>query len=175
MNRGYIKLFRKIEDNILWRSNEPYCKRAAWVDLILLANHKDNDFLMGNKKIVVKRGQHWTSNEKLQQRWRWSEKRVREFLKLLQEEGMIYLETTNRGSMITLVNYGKFQDFIPKLGEPIAEQKKEQKTNRGRAKYGADDGANGGQTIMTNNDIKNDIKNEPKNEKKPSADFFVEE
>ena len=90
MNRGYIKLFRKIEDNILWRSNEPYCKRAAWVDLILLANHKDNDFLMGNKKIVVKRGQHWTSNEKLQQRWRWSEKRVREFLKLLQEEGMIW-------------------------------------------------------------------------------------
>lgn len=181
MNRGYVKIYRCIEDNILWRTDEPFCKRAAWEDLILLANHDDNSFMLGNQKMVVKRGQHWTANCKLQKRWRWSENKVRSFLKFLQDENMIYLETNNRGSMITLVNYGKYQDFKAdtkeQKGEQKREQKGEQKKIRRRTDKGADGGANGGQTIMTNNDIKNDIKNESKNEKKPAAqfDFFVEE
>jgi DNA replication protein DnaD len=178
-------MFRCIEDNILWRTNEPYCKRAAWQDLILLANHDDNDFILGNQKMVVRRGQHWTSIKKLEQRWGWSEKKVKSFLQLLETENMIYLETTNRGSMITLVNYGKFQDFNPRKGEPITEpitepmegQKTEQKKNDRRTNDGTDGGANDVQTKMNKNDIKNDIKNELKNTKKPAAqrDIFVEE
>ena len=111
MNRGYVKIYRCIEDNILWRSDEPFCKRAAWEDLILLVNHDDNNFMIGNQKIVVKRGQHWTSDDKLAQRWHWSIKKVRAFLEFLKNENMMYIERTNRGSCVTLVNYGKYQDF----------------------------------------------------------------
>lgn len=183
MNRGYAKIFRCIEDNFLWRTKEPYCKRAAWMDLILLVNYKDNDFCMGNRKIVVKRGQHWCGQEELQKRWRWSEKKVRDFLRLLENEGMIYLETSNMGSMITLVNYGKYQDFVPGRAEQIKEQMteqpteriKEQKKNKKRTTDGAtdgtDDGATYGQTRMNKNEIKNDPKNENKNVKKPAAHF----
>ena len=40
MNQGWIKLHRTLQDNKLWYS-EPLTKGQAWVDLILLANHKD--------------------------------------------------------------------------------------------------------------------------------------
>lgn len=171
MNRGYVKMFRCIEDNILWQSDEPFCRRAAWEDLIMLANHDDNEFLIGSQKIVVKRGQHWTSIVKLMNRWHWSERKLLTYLKLLENEGMIYLETTNRGSMITLVNYGKFQDFRSTLTEQMQEQKTEQKNNRGITDAVSVAVSDDGQTIMTKNDIKNDIKNEIKMKKKPSASF----
>jgi DNA replication protein DnaD len=169
MNRGFVKIFRCIEDNVLWRSNEPYCRRAAWIDLIFLVNHEDKEFIMGNQKMIVRRGQRWTSIIKLAQRWGWSEKKVRAYLNLLKAEGMIYLETTNKGTLITLVNYGKFQDFGTKREGQKTGQKEGQKTNEGRT----EDRAKGRQTRT----IKNDIKNELKNEKKPAAQsgFFVED
>lgn len=185
MNRGFVKVFRCIEDNVLWRTNEPYCRRAAWIDLLFLANHENKDFILGNKKIVVKRGQRWTSIKKLAQRWGWSEKKVRAFLSLLEAEGMIYLEATNRGCMITLVNYEKYQDFGVKkaaqktvlMAEQMDVQKTVQKKNSGRTDDRTDGSANGIQTRTTKNDIKNDIKNENKNVNRPAAQsgFFVED
>lgn len=177
MNRGYVKMYRCIEDNILWQTDEPFCKRAAWQDLILLANHDENSFMLGNQKMIVKRGQHWTSIGKLEKRWHWSESKVVSFLKFLENENMIYFETSNRGSMITLVNYGKFQDFKANTKEPIKEPTEEQKNISKISNKGTDKGANRGQTRMIKNDIKNDIKNESKNVNKPSghSDFFVEE
>lgn len=173
MNRGFVKIFRCIDDNVLWRSNEPYCRRAAWIDLIFQVNHEEKEFILGNQKMVVKRGQRWTSISKLAQRWGWSEKKVRAYLDLLKAEGMIYLETTNRGTLITLVNYSKFQDFgIKREGQKEGQktgQKEGQMPDEGRT----EDRAKGRQT-RTN---KNDIKNELKNEKKPAAQsgFFVED
>lgn len=178
MNRGYIKLFRKITDNEMF-SSEPFDKFHAWVDLLLLANHKDGCIYRGMKKITVNRGQHHTSITKLAERWHWGERKVDDFLSLLQSEGMIYYEKSRGGAMcgthITIVNYRVYQDFLNKNAEQNAEQITEQNAEHLQNKQ---------QNTMQNrmqinnnvkNDIKNDIKNEPKNEKKPSADFFVEE
>ena len=40
---GWIKLHRSISDNDLWTS-EPFSRGQAFVDLILLASHKDSFF-----------------------------------------------------------------------------------------------------------------------------------
>ena len=155
MNRGFIKLYRKIEDSTMWLNNEePFDSRSAWVDLILMANHKDNSFLMGMQKINIKRGQKWTSSIKLSNRWGWNRRKVMKYLRLLETEGMIYLEVTNRGLLITIVNYGIYQDFS-----------KGERTAKGTA-----DGTTGAhqnvQQMHTNKNVKNDIKNDIKNEKK---------
>ena len=164
MNRGYIKLYRKIEDNSMWMADdEPFCKRAAWVDLLLMANHKDNSFLLGMQKINVKRGQKWTSSIKLANRWSWNRRKVMQYLRLLESEGMIYLEVTNRGLLITIVNYSTYQDFS-----------KGERTAKGTA-----DGTSGAhqnvQQMHTNNNGKNDIKNDIKNEKKKAPFLDSEE
>ena len=155
MNRGFIKLFRKIEDNPLWlNDNEPFCKRSAWVDLILLANHKDNSFVMGLQKMHIKRGQKWTSSKKLAERWGWSPKRVLNYLRFLETEGMIYLEVTNRGLLITLVNYSVYQDISRGQGNATDHANVTSEEKQGSV------------PTKTNKNVKNDIKNDIKNEKK---------
>lgn len=175
MNRGYIKLFRKITDNAVFDNDEPFDKRSAWIDLLLIANHKDNYVFVGMNKVIVKRGQHKTSISKLQERWHWGEKKVNAFLELLQNEGMIYYEKHRsgmyRGVLITIVNYGLYQDFSKERTEQTAEQKTEQTADQGRNKGGIKGGIKGRINNNDKNDIKNDIKNESKNVKKPSADF----
>ena len=157
MNRGFVKIFRKIEDNILWEDETPYDVRSAWIDLILLVNHKDNSFLMGMQKINIKRGQKWTSSKKLADRWGWSRRKVLQYLRMLEGEGMIYLEVSNRGLLITLCNYCTYQDF--------------QRGKRNADVY-ADDTAGVTQSVTqmhTNKNVKNDNKNDYKNEKEKSS------
>lgn len=168
MNRGYIKLFRKIEDCSLFMDDEePFCKYAAWIDLLMMANHKDGSFILGMKKYNVKRGQKWTSITKLAERWHWCRKKVRAYLKLLESEGMVYLEITNKGLLITIVNYGVYQDFSGKTEQQKEQQKEQQRniksTNRRNSRSTTNNNVN--------NDINNDFNNELKNTKKPSADF----
>lgn len=181
MNRGYIKLYRKITDCDIFNNDEPFDKRSAWIDLLLLANHKDNFVFNGMNKVVIKRGQHKTSLIKLQQRWHWGEKRVNAFLGLLQNEGMIHLEKCRsgmyRGVLITIVNYGVYQDFSAERTDQKQYQKTDQKQYQAEIKGGIKGGIKSSINNNVNNDIKNDIKNDSKNEKKPAAqfDFFVEE
>ena len=148
MNRGYVKIYRCIEDNPMWLDDEPFCKRAAWIDLILQANHKDNSFILGMKKVNIKRGQKWTSASKLADRWHWGRKKVMAFLRFLQEEGQIWLEVTNKGLLITLVNYGTYQGFLKGSGTADGTAdgtSKEHQTEQQMA-----------QQMHINNNVKND-------------------
>jgi len=177
MSTGYVKIFRSIEENVLWQDAEPFGKRAAWIDLILMANHKDSSFLMGVSKINIKRGQKWTSLGHLADRWHWSRERVSRYLNLLENEGMIWQERTNRGLLITIVNYSVYQDFSPTTKQPTSQPTSQQTRISQDIKQ---DIKQVSQRVTNNNvknDIKNDIKNEYKNVNKRSAhsDFFVEE
>lgn len=177
MNRGYIKLYRKFADNEIFTDSEPFDKRSAWVDLIMTANHKDGFVFRGMTKYVIKRGQRITSLGKLAERWRWGERKVKAYLKMLENEGMIYLEVSNRGLLITIVNYGLYQDFSPKSAEQTAEPTAEQTAERVHTKLQSEPQSR----VQTNNNVKNDIKNGIKNEFKnvnkrsAHSDFFVEE
>lgn len=177
MNRGYVKIYRCIEDNVIWQSDEPYSKRAAWIDLILQANHKDSSFILGMQSITVKRGQKWTSIGKLCERWHWGREKVSRYLNLLENNGMIWQERTNRGLLITLVNYTKFQDFSGDTRQQTKQQTRQPIEHQTNIKPNIKPDSKPNTNNNVNNDIKNDIKNESKNEKKPAAqfDFFVEE
>jgi hypothetical protein len=46
MAEGFIKLHRSIKDCWLWKDDEPFSKRDAWIDLLLLANYTDKKILL---------------------------------------------------------------------------------------------------------------------------------
>jgi hypothetical protein len=75
MHRGYIKLFRKMQDNKLWLS-EPFTRSQAWIDLILLANHRPGVIRVRGNRVDVKRGQVGWSQVALAKRWKWSRGKV---------------------------------------------------------------------------------------------------
>ena len=65
MNKGWIKLHRQLLDCWIWRVNEPFDKRSAWVDLLLTANHSDTKLLFNGEIITITRGQILTSVRQL--------------------------------------------------------------------------------------------------------------
>jgi hypothetical protein len=134
--QGWIKIHRDLTDNELW-GDKPFAKGQAWVDLLLLANHKDKNVLLGNKTEFVKRGSFITSELKLMERWGWGRKKVKLFLNFLENEKMIERDANNKRTAITIVNYAFYQDCDSqkeqqKDSERTAEE--QQKDTKGTAK-----------------------------------------
>lgn len=110
MEQGWIKLHRTIINHWIWQDS---LKLKWWIDLLLMANHKENKLFLGNVVIEVSRGSIHTSVTKLAARWKVDKKTVRKFLKLLETESMISYSTSSKGATITLCNYNEYQDFKP--------------------------------------------------------------
>lgn len=105
---GWVKLHRSITEHWIW-TEERHSKQSAWLDLIMMANHEDRKIAIGNKIVVIKKGQMWTSYEKLKARWKWSDDRFRGFIRALVSDKMITVQPTNSGTLITVLNYWKYQ------------------------------------------------------------------
>ena len=110
MAQGWIKLDRRIQSHWIWQEKEPFDSRSAWIDLILMASHRDTKFLLGREMVALSRGQFITSVRKLADWWGWSRKRVYNFLKLLETDGMIQKNSDTKKTAVTIVNYGIYQD-----------------------------------------------------------------
>jgi hypothetical protein len=108
LNRGYIKLYRCIQDNNHYFS-EPFTKIQAWTDLLLLAAYKDKPIVIKNQTFELHRSQLCWSEVKLAARWQWSREKVRRFLNTLETSQQIIQEKNNITSWITIVNYELYQ------------------------------------------------------------------
>lgn len=109
MNDGYIKLYRQIAENPLWKE-KPFTRGQAWVDLLLKANFKDCETYIKGKRVLIKRGQTLRAVENLAYEWGWSPNKVRRFILDLTLQGMIKKIGTPNGTLITIENYETFQD-----------------------------------------------------------------
>ncbi len=49
---GWIKLYRSIMNHWIWDVREAFCKRAAFVDLLMLVNKEDKEIEFDNKLIT---------------------------------------------------------------------------------------------------------------------------
>lgn len=108
-NRGWIRLYRQIQDSAIWKVSDKFNRRDAWIDLLLMANHEDRTIVIDGKPKVIHAGQRWTSSAILAERWRWSRNKVLRYLRLLKELGMVTTNGTTSGTLITIVKYEDFQ------------------------------------------------------------------
>jgi DNA replication protein DnaD len=111
-NQGWISVHRQIRDcELLW-GDKPFSRGQAWIDLLLLANHEDKRMIFDGSVIEVKRGQRVTSYRTLCEAWGWSNTKVANFLEMLEAEQMIEKQSDTKKTLITIVNYDKFQDLM---------------------------------------------------------------
>lgn len=109
-NNGYIKLFRQIKDNPIYTDREPFCKRAAWTDILLSVNYTRQEILIGTKLLVCEPGQCLYSLETWAKRWNWKGKmQVRRFFDLLEKMKMIRTENVTVTLRITVCNWDSYQ------------------------------------------------------------------
>lgn len=107
---GWFKINRDIQSHWIWESNEPFDKRSAWIDLIMLANHKDFKTTYKGRVVQRKRGDVNTSIRFLADRWHWDRRKVGRFIGAMQQDGMCTMHSTTDGTTITIVNYNKYQN-----------------------------------------------------------------
>ena len=148
MHRGYIKLYRKSEENLLYFS-EVFTKWQAWTDLVLIANHSKKTLSIRGNLISIKRGQTAYSEESLAQRWKWSRGKVRRFINYLKTEQQIEQQQSNVLNILTIKNYDLYH-------------------GNGTTDSTTDSTTDGQQTVQqtdTNNNDKNvnNVKNDKKN------------
>ncbi len=154
--QGWIALQRKIQDHWLWKE-KPFSKAQAWIDMLLLANHDDNKFLLGNELVEVKCGSFITSEVKLMERWGWGKAKTRAFLDLLQSDEMIVKKSDRKKTTITIVNYKEYS-ILETTDRPRADRKKT--TGRPRAD--------------TNNNDNNFNNKNNDNKKKATGNVFLD-
>lgn len=110
MKGGYIKLHRQITDHWLWDNDEPFDKRSAWIDLLLMASWKTGTRDFKGQIIEQRRGDVVTSMKSLSMRWGWSEGKVRRYLDALSKDGMLTKKRQSHGVVLTIENFSFFQD-----------------------------------------------------------------
>lgn len=107
---GFLKLDRQIVESSIWDDGEPFDAAHAWIDLLLYVNWKDSERMIRKKIVKVKRGSQIVSDQFLANRWHWSRNRVRRYIKMLEDAGMITVNRTADGTWLNVVNYAFFQD-----------------------------------------------------------------
>lgn len=130
LDKGWIKLSRDIQDHWLWKE-KPFDRKSAWIDLLLMVNHQDSKYMLRGRLVEVKRGQCGTSIVRLALRWGWSRKKVRSFLRTLEEDQMVTVKGTAQGTTITVINYGLFQSQGPTKGTAKEQQREQQRNSSG--------------------------------------------
>jgi hypothetical protein len=110
MYRGYIALWRKIEDHPFYKEPRVFSKYEAWIDILKEAQHNEDpqEVVFGMNVLICHYGECLKSNVTWAKKWRWSEHKVRRFLKLLEKMGQIRRENVGITSRITVINYESY-------------------------------------------------------------------
>lgn len=127
MEEGYIKISRKFFSSETWEAARTFSECEAWLDLIQSARFDATQPAtvgIGGRNVTWGRGQYPASVRFLANRWQWGSKRVRSFLETLKKKGMITTDDTQGVTVITLVNYDKYN----------GENREAQPTDRGSAR-----------------------------------------
>lgn len=133
MYRGYIKLWRCIEDNELWQE-KPFDRARAWIDLIRKARHEGGSVWIRGIELELKKGQLAWSEVSLAENWGWSRNKVRRFLKMLKTKQQIEQENNNLTSLITIKNYDLYNPKEQEMEHQVEHQMIHQKDSKRNTK-----------------------------------------
>jgi hypothetical protein len=89
---------------------EPYTRAQAFEWMIGEARWKDEEKLINGKMIALKRGQFSHSIRFMADKWGWTKKRVELFIGRLKQGAIIGTNAGTGQLIITICNYGKYQD-----------------------------------------------------------------
>lgn len=99
---GYIKLHRSLLD---WSWHDDSETLSVWIHLLLLASFKQVEW----RGIILQPGQIVTSRDSLAKVTGLSERKIRTALSRLKSSGCLTIKSTNKYTLISIVNFEFFQ------------------------------------------------------------------
>jgi len=149
--QGWICIHRTLMDHWLWEKSD-YLK--AWIAILMDVNHAPKKILRDGQTVTIERGQSCNSLETWAKKFgkRWTVKKVRTFISLLEKDSMLVSKRAGRLRLLTVVNYSAYQDKDNGKGHDNGHDK-----GASRARLGHNEGTIGApnnndkQLITTNN------------------------
>lgn len=120
---GWLKLYRSILDSAVFQDAEIL---KVWIWLLCNVAFEQHDTMCYGKVIHLKPGQIATGRKKISQCTDLNETKVYRALTALKSLGNIEIKSTNKYSIITVVNWDKYQDENGKITS--SEQQTNSKT-----------------------------------------------
>lgn len=120
---GWLKLYRSILDSAVFQDAEVL---KVWIWLLCNVAFEQHDTICYGKVIHLKPGQIATGRKKIAQCTDLNENKVYRALTVLKSLGNIEIKSTNKYSIITVVNWDKYQDENGKITS--SEQQTNSKT-----------------------------------------------
>jgi len=124
MRQGYIKIWRKALDNE-WLKNHKLW--VFWCYCLLKASHKKHMVKIGYQDIEINPGQFIFGRKKASIELKIHESSIQRCIYVLKKMGNIEIETNNKFSVITIINWDIYQS-----DECHIEQQSEQQANNKR-------------------------------------------
>ena len=119
MHRGYIKLWRKSFDSGLHRDHKTW---ALWTYILCNVTYREIDININGETIHLIPGQMITGRKKLSKELHISERGIRTRLNHLKNYGNLTIKTTNRYSIINVINWNTYQQDEKLNDQPNDQQ-----------------------------------------------------
>jgi hypothetical protein len=128
MNRGYVRLYRKVLDSVVWQDMEIW---RMFSYLLLKVTHKPHQHGEGKRLVSLKPGQCIIGRKRASVDTGLTERRVRGALDYLRRAGVITTKTTNRFTRVTLLGWPEHNPSDNKSGQ-LDDQLDDQQTTSKR-------------------------------------------
>ncbi len=105
-NYGWISVYRKIVNNPIFDNPKGF---KLWIWCLIKANRYEKEILLGRRKIFLKSGQFIFGSITACEQLNMSKSTIHFWMSYLKDERYIERKTTNRYSIITILNYIEYQ------------------------------------------------------------------
>jgi len=116
MHRGYVKVYRKALDKG-WLSNPILW--AVWTYCLMKATHKKTETIIGLRVVELEPGQFIFGRKVASEDLDIPETTIYRYIKFLERVGNIILKPNNKFSIITIINWGDYQDTRNNNGQQV--------------------------------------------------------
>lgn len=131
MNRGYVKLWRKSLEGGWLQNPELW---TFWTWCLLKASHKVIVVRVGFQEITLEPGQFVFGRLKASKELKMSERKIRSCIDFLRKAENLTIKTTNKFSIITIVNWTIYQgddlEYDQQNGQPATSKRPQTRINK---------------------------------------------
>ena len=106
MSNGWVKLHRGLLEHGIFQDAEAL---QVWMYLLLRASYREQKLAIGRQVILLQPGQLLYGRKAVSEKLGMGEGKLRGIMEMLMQAGSIMVESTNRYSVVTIVNWMEYQ------------------------------------------------------------------
>ena len=126
MSNGWVKLHRGLLEHGIFRDAAVL---QVWMYLLLRASYREQKLAIGRQVIFLQPGQLLYGRKAVSEKLSMGEGKLRGIMEMLEQSGSITVESSNRYSVVTIVNWMEYQQGesapeFPFVFRPPAENRR---------------------------------------------------